>query len=263
MTRLTRFAGTFFSRAGRPEPSVFEPVQILRYLVPTALIGLALASCSARTEPIRAADPAQSQDAASPDAAPFEDAAAEPDAGFAPDAEVLPDATTSLDAAALDATALEVCNGVTCATGERCNAWTRQCQSNNIPYPPPGEDNGGLCTTEADCRSNGAGAAGGSMCITENGADYCTSPCTLPVDFGVPNAFERSDCPQGSVCFRQDQFFAGDPGRCVKACTQDSDCRTADGYTCRRTFEGRTYENGYCGPAHCASRGCFGYACSC
>jgi hypothetical protein len=100
--------------------------------------------------------------------------------------------------------------------------------------------------------------------MTENSADYCASNCALPSDFGVPDSFVQSDCPAGSLCFRPSQYDDGAGlGRCVQECREDADCRTTDGYYCRRTFQNRTYDNGYCAPAHCHSRGCVGYRCSC
>jgi hypothetical protein len=158
----------------------------------------------------------------------------------------------------------EMCRQEECATGELWNPWTHACQAASLACPPPGQDNGGRCTTDAECRSNGSGVPDRPLCITQNGADFCSSYCVAPVDFGATDSFARGDCPEGSVCFRHSQFTAGEyVDRCVPECRDDSDCRTADGYYCRRTFEGRVYENGYCSPAHCVSRGCFGHACEC
>jgi hypothetical protein len=98
------------------------------------------------------------------------------------------------------------------------------------------------------------------MCITENGADFCTSPCTMGSDFLGTDTLVKSDCPEGSVCLRQSEFNV-DRLRCVKACQGDNDCRVADGYYCRRLRPANT--NGYCAPAHCMTRGCQGYACGC
>lgn len=184
--------------------------------------------------------------------------------GGALDAAVM-DAAPVVDAGfEADAAVPEICGGVVCAAGERCNVWTRQCQSLAIPYPPPGSDNGGPCTTESECRSNGSGMPARPVCVTSNGADFCVSFCALPSDVGVPDRFERSDCPEGSLCFASSQF--GDDegiGTCVQGCTEDAECRTADGYYCRRSIGGRTYDNGYCAPAHCMSRGCTGFVCGC
>jgi hypothetical protein len=185
--------------------------------------------------------------------------------GCAEDTQALdpPDASDR-DASALADAGVELCNGRPCAAAERCNAWTRTCQSSDLPYPPPGQDNGGECTTEAECRSSGSAVPGRPLCVTENGADYCVSYCSLPDDFGAADSFARSDCPEGSVCFATSQFAGEETmGTCVRACREDTECRTADGYYCRRTFGERTYTNGYCAPAHCRSRGCIGYACSC
>ncbi|MCC7386405.1 MAG: hypothetical protein IT384_31495 [Deltaproteobacteria bacterium] len=220
-------------------------------------LAVAAPACSEDTTPLG------SSDASGGDASALVSDASGGDASA-----LVSDAASALDAGladavvAEDAAALEICGGVTCPAGERCNAWTRRCQSNAIPYPPPGEDNGGPCTTETECRSYGSASA--PICVTENGGDYCVSACALPGGFGVSDTFERSDCPEGSVCFATSQFFDEQGlGTCVKECREDAECRTEDGYFCRRTYDGRLYENGYCAPAHCVSRGCFGYACHC
>jgi hypothetical protein len=166
-----------------------------------------------------------------------------------------------VDLGGVDALA-ETCN-LPCADGELCNAWTLACQPIGVPYPPPGQDNGGHCTTNDECRSFGSARPFSPLCITENGADYCVSNCTLPPDWGVPDEFERSDCPSGSVCFVSSQVPGATVGSCVPNCREDSECRTEDGYFCRRTLGGRTYASGYCAPAHCRSRGCIGFLCSC
>jgi hypothetical protein len=160
-----------------------------------------------------------------------------------------------------------LCGGKRCATNERCNAWTRVCQSSDVPYPPPGQDNGGHCTTETDCRSAGSTLPGRPLCITQNGADFCVSYCELPPDVDVATTFVRSDCPVGSVCLPSSLQNLSDEavGTCVPECQSDSTCRTGDGYYCRTTYLNptRTFTNGYCAPNHCKSRGCAGFLCEC
>jgi hypothetical protein len=160
------------------------------------------------------------------------------------------------------------CGGRTCRPNERCNAWTRLCQDIAVPYPPPGEDNGGPCMTDADCRSAGSSLlVNRPLCMTQNSADFCLSYCELPADVGVATEFVRSDCPEGSVCLPSSLQSMPDEtiGTCVQECQEDDDCRTADGYYCRTSYiyPPRTFSNGYCAPAHCKSRGCAGFVCGC
>jgi hypothetical protein len=171
------------------------------------------------------------------------------------------------DAGVADASEPVVCAGKRCAANERCNAWTRVCQPLEVPYPPPGQDNGGPCSTEADCRSAGSGLLTRPLCITQNSADFCVSYCELPPDVDVATTFVRSDCPEGSVCLPSSlQNFPDESiGTCVPECQSDSTCRTEDGYYCRSTYlsPARTFTNGYCAPNHCKSRGCAGFMCEC
>jgi hypothetical protein len=170
-------------------------------------------------------------------------------------------------ASSADAGEPVTCGGKRCAANERCNAWTRVCQSLEVPYPPPGQDNGGPCTTEADCRSAGSSLPGRPLCITQNSADFCVSYCELPPDVDVATTFVRSDCPEGSVCLPSSLLTQSDEsvGTCVPECQSDSTCRTGDGYYCRTTYinPARTFTNGYCAPDHCKSRGCHGFVCGC
>lgn len=182
----------------------------------------------------------------------------------APPADVAPDVAADVATDVPGSDAPVSCTSMPCGPGERRNAWTQLCESLAVPYPPPGQDNGGLCTADADCRSAAVTMPFRQSCNRTNGGDFCVSPCTLPAEWGVADTFGCSDCPAGSVCFPTSVRTSMDGlGTCVRECHADSDCRTADGYYCRRTFEGRTYTNGYCAPAHCRTRGCLGYQCYC
>jgi hypothetical protein len=139
------------------------------------------------------------------------------------------------------------------AVGEAC-ASADECLSGDSPYqtlyPTP-------CVTTAD------NAWPGGYCI-----DFCqlsADPFQLPV-------LAQSDCPQGSVCLprseRSNPTSPGDIGGCFAECTTDDECRVDEGYYCRRTFWREngaiTFDNGYCAPMHCQSRGCpFSFVCGC
>jgi len=166
------------------------------------------------------------------------------------------------------------CSDTSCAVGERCNSWTGRCQPAAAPFPPPGGDVGAACVGDSDCRSaGGLGAATIGVGVCESpGAGrwpggYCRSYCNLcPDSTSVWDvaSLGRSNCPQGAVCLPVFYAQGGGYGACMRECRVDSDCRTSEGYYCRRTIGSRTYPNGYCAPAHCQSRGCpASYECFC
>lgn len=196
------------------------------------VVALALGGCSADTAPL---DETGLGDASVDDAT-----LAIRDAG-APDASSAPDAAGPLDAGA-PATWV----GTPCTSRQ-------DCPSADSPY--------------ADLYPN---ACMGTQEDWPGG--YCVDYCTLPPDpFVLPN-LARADCPLGAVCLSRSAVPGQNPpediGACVKECQTDADCRTGDGYFCRHRFgrEGTEviFDNGYCAPAHCASRGCpTSYACQC
>ena len=101
---------------------------------------------------------------------------------------------------------------------------------------------------------------------------YCTEFCPLPADpYQLPR-LQRSDCPLGAVCLPRAPFVASNEGvgACVAECSSDADCRTEEGYFCRKSFPRidaaapLNFDNGYCAPPHCMSRGCsVGISCEC
>jgi hypothetical protein len=174
-----------------------------------------------------------------------------------------------------------LCDGGRCADDERLNAWTKQCQSLAVAYPPRGGDIGDPCMTEADCRSAGH-VCPIDACIWQGGngvqGGYCLSPCTLTETPFGRDRFPQSDCPTGALCLPHPGCVSGSEGSgdcvrtgaCVRECQSDSDCRVSDGFYCRRTHfdptlgTQRMFQNGYCAPAHCESRGCLDhFGCGC
>ncbi|AKF08919.1 hypothetical protein [Sandaracinus amylolyticus] len=86
---------------------------------------------------------------------------------------------------------------------------------------------------------------------------YCVTPCAPPPAIVDGAALEQGDCPDGALCVP----FREEYGLCLRGCESDDDCRTEDGYYCRRAFGGGINEdpstsNGVCMASHCQSRGC-------
>lgn len=128
-----------------------------------------------------------------------------------------------------------------------------------------GGDVGEPCASSADCRAPhyDGGTWTIPACITEaswvNGycREFCTSPTVPTTDAPLP----QRDCPAGSVCLPT--YMSSDVGFCLRSCTADSDCRTAEGYYCRRDFAAVHAATGVCAAPICTSRGCAGGDCSC
>lgn len=157
------------------------------------------------------------------------------------------------------------CDMNNCGSDARCNFWTGRCEPLTAPSPPPGNDNGQPCSMSgmgSECRS--------SICIratnTQTGAatgwnnGSCVSICSLPPGYSAgafwpEEEFPRGNCPEGSICFPTESLAERDEGLCLRACRTDRDCRTSEGYYCRRTFtrgmRPYTWQNGVCLPVDC------------
>lgn len=86
---------------------------------------------------------------------------------------------------------------------------------------------------------------------------YCVASCTAPTGLISDGGLPRADCPARAVCLPD--FNRLRPGTCMAECQRDADCRTNEGYFCRRfSIDGGSGEtsNGYCAPTHCQTRGC-------
>jgi hypothetical protein len=139
------------------------------------------------------------------------------------------------------------CTTDSCGTGARCNEWTGQCEATSVTYPPAGADNGQQCMHSgamSECRSAQCAAQVNSSGVQSgwNGG-YCVSSCALSAGWNSTSFFSgdtlpQSNCPSGSVCFpsTNDEAEQG-PGQCFRGCMMDSDCRAAEGYFCKRSFE--------------------------
>lgn len=121
------------------------------------------------------------------------------------------------------------------------------------------------CTSSADCLDpdDYTGTPPFSACITEttwpNG--YCQTFCTSPTVPQAGSPLARGDCPVDGACLPT--YMSTEIGLCLRSCTIDSECRTDEGYYCRRDFLGVHTATGVCAPPHCMSRGCAGADCSC
>ena len=163
------------------------------------------------------------------------------------------------------------CTADSCGEGARCNEWTGQCMATSATYPPAGADDGQPCAMASDCRS-GACIAQASATGVQSGwnGGYCASSCAIPSGWNstslyAGDTFPQGNCPSGAICFPNSSDYAEQgPGDCYDGCTMDSDCRAAQGYYCRRTFNlGRidaqhnvtfvphTWNNGFCAPVDC------------
>lgn len=157
-----------------------------------------------------------------------------------------------------------------CDAGFVCDIWTGRCLD-TPPDPVAGAMIGEPCAIEEDCQTSGHSRSEVlPTCNVGWEGGYCMGGCSLCGDTWRGDMLPRRECPRGAVCLPPDQFSAQGAGSCVQECTDDSDCRgggESEDYYCRRSFwvagETLEFENGYCAPRHCESRGCSGWVCGC
>lgn len=88
---------------------------------------------------------------------------------------------------------------------------------------------GGGSSSSGGGSSSVAGPAGvGAACTDDAGCAEGTCITTLPGGYCTRSGCTESECPSGSTCF---QLSAGGSA-CFLDCTDASDCRVAEGYTC-------------------------------
>jgi hypothetical protein len=87
---------------------------------------------------------------------------------------------------------------------------------------------GAACTTSADC--TGAMAA----CITTISGVPVVGTLTFPNGYCSSLCTSASDCGANGYCYAGSG--AGTSAGCLRTCTQNSDCRTAEGYTCTNAY---------------------------
>ncbi len=168
-----------------------------------------------------------------------------------------------------------VCSDTTCPTGSTCDHQSGRCQATGSP-PDMGQHIGESCVATGQ-----PGATDANHCISGhcspaaiydammrptytgfNGGS-CYSFCVLPQGYNDSTFFQgtalpQADCPGGSVCFPNTDFAPGDLGVCIKSCAANSDCRTAEGYTCQKRFAVTAtrsvgFSNGICTRIDCAN----------
>jgi len=138
-----------------------------------------------------------------------------------------------------------------CGAGADCNSWSGACVPEGT-VPTEGGVNGDSCGASEECRSE--------RCILDPDwpGGYCYGFCILPLGYNSNTLFNEdtlpeASCPTGDVCFPNDSLTRGDLGVCFLGCTSDADCRAAEGYGCRQSWElasgeTRTFTNGICVP---------------
>jgi hypothetical protein len=143
-----------------------------------------------------------------------------------------------------------------CAMGLQCDPHRGDCVSTPIAS---GALNGEPCRDDGDCRSG--------LCIPEVDrrmglrptgflGGYCVSQAPLPREsvFAAARGMNlpRSTCPPDTVVLPSTDA-PGSAARCLKACADDSVCRS--GYRCDRGDPAAGYRNGGCVPIDCAAAG--------
>jgi hypothetical protein len=165
-------------------------------------------------------------------------------------------------------------NDEECGAGAQCNRYSGRCVAEGTL--PTESENGDPCDNDSQCNSG--------TCLEERSGTtptgwtdgYCLGVCILPIgynsssfytDAGEGPGLPQGTCPDGDVCHPNGSLNRGDQGACVEACTSDADCREAQGYFCRTSFQTAsgtyTFPTGACFPIDCSSRACpTGYTCT-
>jgi hypothetical protein len=161
-----------------------------------------------------------------------------------------------------------VCSGDVCGDGAVCNTESGLCTAPGAL--PAGAHLGDGCAKAEDCVSGactpetGGGAAIGFI------GGLCTGPCILPAGWNNNTVFSGGTllpgtCPAGNICVPDSSFDRGNPGTCLRECTNDAGCRPGFGcVTSFRLSDGTTksFTNGFCSPLDCTREDCpSGYLC--
>lgn len=88
---------------------------------------------------------------------------------------------------------------------------TGDTSSNETESGPGGGGVGAACGADSDCDS-------GLGCVTGMPGGYCTTTCE-----------SHADCPGDALCW---ELVGVSELVCLDSCSQNSDCRTGDGYVC-------------------------------
>lgn len=189
------------------------------------------------------------------------------------DCDGLRDAYTCRIETGTSGTCIGVCSSDDqCAPGAKCNIWNGRCVPTTTVFD--GSENGGLCTNNAECRSEFCNPARDTFGATGWTGGYCLGTCIMPIGYNSSNFFDGDDlpqatCPTGDVCFPNGSLTQRDLGVCLSGCMTDTDCRADEAYFCRHNFAGssgvtQTYGVGVCWPINCSAPGAMcptGYGC--
>jgi hypothetical protein len=94
---------------------------------------------------------------------------------------------------------------------------------------------GEACSQAQDCAGDNA------SCLTKVNV---ITPVTYPNGYCTVGCQSNDDCPDGTAC-----FMGGPQPGCLVTCSQSSDCRADEGYTCGKPpLSGSTDPNNYCLP---------------
>ena len=138
-----------------------------------------------------------------------------------------------------------------CGAGAECNVHSARCVPEGT-VRTEGADVGEACADNEACLSDACVPPANGF---PNG--YCIGNCVLPAGYNsntfyFEDALPTEQCPGGNVCFPSGGLSRGEAGVCLQVCTEDADCRDAEGYECRHTFEAardtKTFTNGVCFP---------------
>lgn len=144
-----------------------------------------------------------------------------------------------------------------CGAGAECSEYAATCVAEGT-VPTEGGLTGESCTENDDCISG--------WCLPETGPDgaatgwtggTCLVRCELAPgwntnDLYFESSFPTTGCEGDAVCFPNGDYTQRSEGVCLTECATDADCRSAEGYFCRRTYDltggARTFDNGVCFP---------------
>jgi hypothetical protein len=169
---------------------------------------------------------------------------------------------------------IAVCTPTSCTDGTTCDGNSGRCRATGATLT--GRTIGERCLANRDPASTAENRCRSELCNPEVTTDsrgvpfytgfnggQCVGRCILPQGYN-PSTFwdetrlPQGSCPSGAICFPNGSLARGDLGVCLDECSQDSDCRTAEGYFCRKTIQlsttnTRRFDNGWCTPINCVN----------
>lgn len=170
---------------------------------------------------------------------------------------------------------IPVCTGTSCVDGNVCERESNLCRPTGYDMGP-GRHIGDTCTAPNTSASMPSNQCYSGFCNPEAVPDsmmrpvptgfnggQCIGRCILPTGFNPSTiwpeaALPQSNCPTGSVCLFNGTLARGDLGVCLDECNTNADCRTNQGYYCRKSIRlssgmTQTWTNGWCTLIDCAN----------